>query len=91
MTVTWWPPTSFICWVTESSLDESWSFLLEVSQLRLDIRLDIMKKSSQKECLSISTGCPGQGSGGIIIPGGIQEMWRYDTQGHGSVGMVVMG
>jgi len=29
--------------------------------------------------------------GGVTVPGGVQEMWRYGTEGHGLVGMVVMG
>ena len=31
-----------------------------------------------------------QGSGGVIIPRGIQETWRCGTEGHGLVGVVVV-
>ena len=32
-----------------------------------------------------------QGGGGVSIPGGVQEMCRCDTEGHGLVGTVGMG
>ena len=32
-----------------------------------------------------------QGSDEVTVSGGIQEMWRCDTEGCGVVGMVVMG
>lgn len=28
---------------------------------------------------------------GVTVPGGIQEAWRYGTEGHGLVTMVVIG
>jgi len=28
--------------------------------------------------------------GGVTVPGGVQEMWRWDTEGHELVGMMVM-
>ena len=31
-------------------------------------------------------GC--QGGGGVIIPGGVQEMFRCGTEGHGLVGSI---
>jgi len=32
-----------------------------------------------------------QGSDGVTVHGGGQEKYRYDTEGHELVGMVVMG
>jgi len=32
-----------------------------------------------------------QGSGGVTFLGDIQKTCRYDTQGHGLTGMVVLG
>jgi len=32
-----------------------------------------------------------QGSGGVTIPGGVQEPYRYGTEGYGLVDTVVMG
>ena len=32
-----------------------------------------------------------QGSGGVTVPGGLQELWRYGTEGLGLVNMVLMG
>ena len=32
-----------------------------------------------------------QGSGGVIIPEGVQKMSGYGSSGHGLEGMVVMG
>ena len=32
-----------------------------------------------------------QGSGGVIVPGDVQEMWRCGTEVHGLVDMVVVG
>ena len=32
-----------------------------------------------------------QGGGGVTVPGGVQETWRYGAEGRGLVGMVVMG
>ena len=32
-----------------------------------------------------------QGSGGATVPGGVQETWRFGTEGHGLVDMVWMG
>jgi len=32
-----------------------------------------------------------QGSGGVIIPGGVQKTCRCGTSGHGLAGMVVLG
>ena len=32
-----------------------------------------------------------QGSGGVTVPEGIQKKGRFGTEGHGSVGMVVVG
>ena len=32
-----------------------------------------------------------QGSGGVTIPGGVQETWGCGTEGHGLVGMVGVG
>jgi len=31
------------------------------------------------------------GSGGVTVPGGVQEKGGCGTEGHGLVGMVVMG
>ena len=30
-------------------------------------------------------------SGGVTVPGGVQEMCRCDSEGHGLVGMMVIG
>jgi len=32
-----------------------------------------------------------QGGVGVTVPGGIQETWKYGTEGHGLVSMLVMG
>lgn len=32
-----------------------------------------------------------QESGGVIVPGGVREVWRCGTEEHGSVGMVEVG
>ena len=32
-----------------------------------------------------------QGSGGATVPGGVQETWRFGTEGHGLVGNGVGG
>ena len=32
-------------------------------------------------------GCPG--GGGVIIPGGVQELWRCGTDGHGGGGLAL--
>ena len=32
-----------------------------------------------------------QGDGGVTIPGGVQDMRRFGTEGHGLVGMVGVG
>ena len=46
------------------------------------LRLGIMKKNySLKECNALAQAA--QGRGEVIIPGGVQEPWRYGTEGHG--------
>jgi len=32
-----------------------------------------------------------QQDGGVTVPGGVEEMWIYGTEGHGLVGMVGVG
>jgi len=44
-------------------------------------RLDFRKNSFQKEwCCS---GTAAQGGGAVTIPGGVPELWRRGTEGHG--------
>jgi len=47
------------------------------------------KISSQKEWSGIEQAA--QGSGGVTTPGGVQEVCRCGTSGHGLAGMVVLG
>jgi len=44
------------------------------------------KNSSQQEWWG--SGTAAQGSGGVTVPGGVQETCRCGTEGHGLVGMV---
>ena len=45
--------------------------------------------TSLKEWSGTGMGC--HGGGGVTIPGGAQEKEKYHTEGHGLVGVVVMG
>jgi len=47
-----------------------------------------MPSISLKEWSNIGTYCWGSD---VQDPGGVQEMWRYGTEGHGLMGMVVIG
>ena len=47
------------------------------------------KISSPKEWSG--SGQAAQGSDGVTVTGGVQEMWRCGTEGHGIVIMVEMG
>ena len=80
-------PFAFMC-CSESSLRSSVSrngkrvrgdgFKLHKGRFGLDIR---EKKYPLKELSDIGTAA--QGSGGVTIPGGAQELWRCGTEGCG--------
>lgn len=53
-------------------------------------RLDIRKKILLRKC-GEALGWASQRGGGDTIPGGAQEKEKYHTEGHGLVGVVVMG
>jgi len=52
-------------------------------------RLDIRKKFFTERVVTLAQAA--QGSGGVTIPGGVKKPCRYDTLGHGLVGMIVLG
>ena len=88
-------PFAFMC-CSESSLRSSVSrngnrmrgdgFKLHKGRFGLDIR---EKRYPLKELSDISTAA--QGGGGVIVTGGVEEMWRCGTGRHGLVGMVGVG
>jgi len=59
---------------------------LQQGRFRLDIRKKFLYR---KSCEALEQAA--QGSGGVIVPGGVQKACKYGTSGHGLVGMVVMG
>jgi len=48
----------------------------------------VLGKKSQKEWSGTVRGCTG--SGGVMVPGGVQGMWRCGTEGRGQWAILVV-
>jgi len=52
---------------------------------RLDIRRDFFSERGGQDLKQAA-----HGSGGVTVPGSVQELWRCGTKGHGLVNVVVI-